>query len=57
MADICKVGKRYQVVLPKKIREKLSLKENEKVFIDIIGDIITIFPIPESIQFFSWHRS
>jgi len=50
MSEIVKIGKKAQIVIPKKIRNKLNLKEGGKVFIDIIGDMIVIMPAPRNIE-------
>jgi AbrB family looped-hinge helix DNA binding protein len=42
---IATVGKRYQVVIPLKEREKLNLKPNSKVEVTIEGDKLVIYPI------------
>ncbi|MHA1167129.1 MAG: AbrB/MazE/SpoVT family DNA-binding domain-containing protein [Candidatus Hodarchaeales archaeon] len=39
-----RVGKRFTIVIPKEIREKLHLKEGEMVRISIIDDKIFIKP-------------
>ncbi len=48
LSAIVKVGKRYTIVIPKSIREKLRLKEGSKVLLRISGNRIIIEPLPDS---------
>jgi AbrB family looped-hinge helix DNA binding protein len=45
---IATVGKRYQVVIPLKERNKLNIKPNSKVEVTIKGDKLVIYPISPS---------
>ena len=42
---IATVGKRYQVVIPQKERNKLNIKPNSKVEVIAEGDKLVIYPI------------
>ena len=42
------VGKRYQVVIPLKERQKLNIKPNTKVEFVIEGDRLIIYPLSPS---------
>ena len=42
------VGKRYQVVIPLKEREKLNIKPNTKVEVIAEGDRLIIYPLSPS---------
>ena len=42
------VGKRYQVVIPLKEREKLNIKPNTKVEVVADGDRLIIYPLSPS---------
>ena len=46
MDNIVKVGKRYQIVIPKKIRDKVGIKVTDELFIDIQGGRVVIQPCP-----------
>lgn len=41
------IGKRYTLVIPKRIREKLKLKEGQRVLIRVEGDYAIIEPCPK----------
>ena len=53
MSEIVKIGKKSQLTIPKKIREKLNISEGDKIFIDVIDGAIVITPIPENIEKFA----
>lgn len=43
-----KVGPKYQVVIPRLIREKVPLLPKEEVLVEEVNGLILIFPTPES---------
>ena len=45
---IATVGKRYQVVIPQKERQKLNIKPNSKVEIEVEGERLIIYPLSTS---------
>ncbi len=47
MSDIIKIGRRYTIVIPKKVREKLGLKEGAKLLLRVEGRSLIIEPLPE----------
>lgn len=47
MSAIVRIGKKYTLVIPKNIREKLKLKEGSRVLLRISGNTIVIEPLPE----------
>lgn len=44
MSEVIKIGKKYTIVIPKKMREKLGLKEGQISEIDIEEEKIVITP-------------
>ena len=46
MSNIVKVGKRYQIVIPKKIRDKVGIKVTDELVVDVQGDNVVIHPCP-----------
>ncbi|EDP74821.1 AbrB/MazE/SpoVT family DNA-binding domain-containing protein [Hydrogenivirga sp. 128-5-R1-1] len=42
MGWVAKVGKRYQIVIPKEIRKALGIKEGDWVLFEIEGDEIRV---------------
>lgn len=50
MSEIIKIGRKSQIVIPKRIRNTLNLKEGERLFMDVIGDVIVLIPAPKSIE-------
>ena len=40
------IGERYQVVIPRKEREKLHLQPHSKVLVEAREDCIIIYPMP-----------
>ena len=50
MSELYKIGKKSQIVIPKKIREKLKIHEGDKVFIDVVNNILIIMPVPKKIE-------
>ena len=42
------VGKRYQVVIPQKERQKLNIKPNSNVEIEVEGERLVIYPLSTS---------
>ena len=47
MSVITSVGKRYTIVIPKEIREKVKISEGSKVLISVRSGKIIIEPLPE----------
>lgn len=47
MSELSVVGKRYSIVIPKAVREKLHLEEGQDVWIGTSGDAILIEPLPK----------
>jgi len=43
--DEVKVTRKYQITIPKKIREKLGIKIGDRLLIDVIDDKIIMIPI------------
>jgi len=43
--DEVKVTRKYQITIPKRIREKLGIKIGDKLLIDVVDDKIVIIPI------------
>jgi AbrB family looped-hinge helix DNA binding protein len=50
MSEIIRIGKKAQMVIPRTIRKRLNLIEGRKVFVDTIGNVVIIIPVPESIE-------
>ncbi|RLF23709.1 MAG: AbrB/MazE/SpoVT family DNA-binding domain-containing protein [Thermoprotei archaeon] len=49
MSTIVRVGKRYTIVIPKEVREKLGLKEGSKLLLRIYGEKSLILePLPDN---------
>lgn len=46
MSETSFVGKRYTVVIPKAIRERLHLEEGQKVLMRVRGGEIVVEPLP-----------
>ncbi len=47
MSETAVVGKRYAVVIPKAIRERLHLKEGQRVLIRVQGEEMVVEPLPK----------
>ena len=47
MNNVVKVGKRYQIVIPKKIREQLGVKIEDKLVVSVRNGWIVIQPRPQ----------
>ncbi|MDV3278019.1 MAG: AbrB/MazE/SpoVT family DNA-binding domain-containing protein [Nitrososphaerales archaeon] len=47
MSEDAIVGKRFAIVVPKRIREKLRLEEGQRVMVLAAGDDILIRPLPK----------
>ena len=43
-----KVSSKYQIVIPREVREKLNLKEGDKLIIKANDEKIIIYPQPKS---------
>jgi AbrB family looped-hinge helix DNA binding protein len=50
MPEATKIGKKFQLVIPKSIREKVKIAEGDQVFIDVINGSIVITTVPKSIK-------
>ena len=46
MSNIVKVGKRYQIVIPKKIRDEVGIKVTDELVVDVQGASVVIQPCP-----------
>ena len=44
---IATVGARYQVVIPRRERERLRLRPHSKVSVEVSGDAVVLRPLPE----------
>ena len=53
MSELSKIGKRAQVVIPKKIRNEINIKEGDSIFIDAIDNSIIITLVPKDILEFA----
>ncbi|MEA3442766.1 MAG: AbrB/MazE/SpoVT family DNA-binding domain-containing protein [Chloroflexota bacterium] len=47
MSNVVKVGKRYQIVIPKKIREQLGVRVEDKLIASIRDGWIVMQPRPQ----------
>lgn len=50
MNDIVNIGRKYQIVISKRIRDKVNIKEGDKLFIDVINNTIIMTPKPDKIR-------
>jgi len=50
MSETARIGKKAQLVIPKSIRERINITEGDKVFIDVVDNIIVITPVPKNIS-------
>ena len=50
MSELYKIGKKSQIVIPKKVRDKLKIHEGDKVFIDVVNNVLVIMPVPKKIR-------
>lgn len=48
MGEKVRVGPKYQVVIPRSIREKVPLEPRREVLVEEINGTIVIFPKPDS---------
>lgn len=48
MAEKVKVGPKYQVVIPRSIREKVNIEPKREVLVEEVNGVIIIFPKPTS---------
>jgi len=46
MSEMAVVGKRYALVIPKAIRERLHLSEGQRVLISVQGGEMVVEPLP-----------
>jgi len=42
------VSSKGQIVMPKKIRDALDIKPNQKVFVKVVGNHAEIIPLPDN---------
>ncbi|MHB1678990.1 MAG: AbrB/MazE/SpoVT family DNA-binding domain-containing protein [bacterium] len=50
MYDIINIGRKYQIVISKNIREKANIKEGDRLFIDVIDNTIVMLPLSDKIS-------
>ena len=48
MKTMIKISSKYQIVIPREVREKLNLKTGDKLIIKTNNEKITIYPQPKS---------
>jgi AbrB family looped-hinge helix DNA binding protein len=48
MAQAVRLGKRFQLVLPKKIRQRLGLREGDVMLVEVTRKGILLVPKPQS---------
>lgn len=48
MGMVVRVGPKYQVVIPSEIRQRIKIKPQDEVLVEIIGDVVIIIPKPAS---------
>lgn len=48
MAETVRLGKRFQLVLPKKIRQRLGLREGDVLLVEVTRKGILLVPKPRS---------
>jgi AbrB family looped-hinge helix DNA binding protein len=48
MAQAVRLGKRFQLVLPKKIRQRLGLREGDVMLVEVTRRGILLVPKPQS---------
>ncbi len=48
MSEEVTIGRRYSVVIPKRVRKKLKLKEGQRALIRQEGERIVIEPLPDN---------
>jgi AbrB family looped-hinge helix DNA binding protein len=47
MSELAVVGKRFAIVIPKAVREKVNLEEGQEVWIGVRGGDIVVEPLPK----------
>lgn len=47
MSETTKVGKRFTVVVPKSVRQRVKLEEGQSVWVRALGNQIIIEPLPK----------
>ncbi len=47
MSAVVRVGKRYSIIIPKGIREKINLSEGSLVIMRVVDEKIIIEPLPK----------
>ncbi|MDA8272130.1 MAG: AbrB/MazE/SpoVT family DNA-binding domain-containing protein [Deltaproteobacteria bacterium] len=53
MSELLKIGKKAQIVIPKKIRNQINIKEGDEILIDAIDNSIIITLVPKDISEFT----
>jgi AbrB family looped-hinge helix DNA binding protein len=53
MSELLKIGKKAQIVIPKKIRNQINIKEGDELLIDAIDNSIIITLVPKDISEFA----
>lgn len=48
MAQAVRVGKRYQIVLPKKVRQRVEIHEGDVLLVEVVRRGILLVPKPKS---------
>ena len=48
MGVTVKVSPKYQVVIPKELRQKLGIKPRDEVLVEEVGGIVVVVPKPKS---------
>ena len=48
MKNIVKVSSKYQIVIPREVREKINLKSGDRLIIKANNDKIVIYPKPKN---------
>ncbi len=47
MSAVVRVGRRYTIVIPKEVRERVRLKEGSRLLVRVKGRSIILEPLPE----------
>jgi len=47
MSEEVTIGRRFSLVIPKRAREKLGLREGQRVLVRHEGEVIVVEPLPE----------
>jgi AbrB family looped-hinge helix DNA binding protein len=46
MSDMTTVSSKYQIVIPKSVREQVRIKPGQKLMVLVKGESITLVPVP-----------